>query len=992
MDLKYDFYHLPLRFDAQRLAGEAAGFSEDEWRAHPSGFVGNSALQLISTGGQLQSDRLQGPQLPTPLLQRCPYLMQVLASFESVLGRTRLMRLAPGCDAKAHMDASYYWHQRIRVHVPIQTHPDIMFHSGDSAVHMGAGDCWVFNTWNMHTVKNDTDQTRIHLVADTVGSPALWDLMDSARTIPPSGDDARQSPRFIEYREGAEVALETESINFPVVMSPWEQRSLVAPLLDDLRGIYAAEPHKLARLEAAVERYLRQWFNAWMEYGESPAGWPVYENYRASLRAALESIKGQLYLSNGMEATYMVDEAAVAPALNTELAVKGERRAQVGLAAAQSPPAPEAPAQPPAAATSRLAKRFHRPVILVCAPRSGSSFLFETLSRSPGLHTVGGESHQLFESIPKLQPANRLFESNRLTAQDADAQTCDIIRQSFLAKVRDREGKPPARNAPFRLLEKTPKNALRIPFLEEVFPGALYIYLYRKPEESLASIAEAWESGRFVTYPEVPGWSRGQWSLLLTPGWRELEGKSLFEIAQQQWLASNQQVIEDLAAIEPERWTALSYEDLLADTPGEIARLCQFAGLPWDADLGQPLPLSRHTVSPPEADKWRRHEADITPLLDATRETTARATAMIADSKQRVYPQRLKLDPSRDPESSPLRSSYTSNLSQMLASGNTSLVVTTYQAGKVVLVRSRGGKLNTHFAGVAKPMGLAKAQGKLAVGTRNAVEFYIDVPRPEKQGDPGRPGRYVKRLEAVTGNIDIHEMAWSSTDLWLINTRFSCLCTLDLQNNFVPRWQPWFISKLVPEDRCHLNGLCLVDDRPRYVTSLGQSDKAGGWRENRAKGGLIMDIKENRIVASGLSMPHSPRWYRDQLWVLESGKGSLAKVDVATGQIQTVAELPGFTRGLDFVDKYAFIGLSEVRETAVFGSIPITERAKERICGVWVVDITDGRIVAWLRFEGDVNEIFAVEALPGIAEPELVQSHEAALDETWATPNGTLVK
>ncbi len=997
MDLNHDFYRLPVHFDSARLAAEVARFSEDDWRPHPQGFEGNSALLLISAHGSLDDDGLLGPQKPTPLLQRCPYLKQVLASFETVLGRTRLMRLAPNADAKAHMDASYYWHQRVRIHVPIQTHPDISFHTGDSSVHMEAGDCWIFNTWKMHTVKNSTDQTRIHLVADSVGSGAFWDLIENSVTVPPGSDSiSTKSRRFIGYRENAKPVIETEAVNFPLVMSPWEQQSLLTPIIQDLQSQAGSNTEIFPVLEKILLRFRRQWHNIWALHGDGPAGWTAYKNALEHLQSALTPFKGSMYLHNGMEATGMIRQAVIVPALNLEIPPK-PKRAGVGApeqttrsqqASAQTePPVPPAKAVPVDKQPAKT-QPFDRPVIIVSAPRSGSSFLFETLSRSPGFFTIGGESHGVFESIPKLQPANRIFESNRLTVQDADAETCDTIRRSFYQKLRNASGAKPPRNRPVRLLEKTPKNALRIPFLNTVFPDALFVYLYRNPAESISSIKEAWDSQRFITYKNVPGWPRKDWSLLLTPGWRELADAGDFEIALQQWQVSNRQIMQDLADIPDERWIAISYAELLEDTSASMARLSLFAGVSWEGSLQDPLPLSRHTVSAPESDKWRKNEKEITPLLAATSDIATQAQAMISVTRTRKYPERLKQDISTDPKRSPMRSSHTSSLTKMLHDMKFSLLVTTYQAGKLILVRQSNGKLNTHFSIFKKPMGLAVNQQKLALGTNNAVEFFVNMPDAGNKDSAatGNDARFMKRLEQVTGNIDIHEMGWGKNDLWLINTRFSCLCTLDLNNNFVPRWQPSFITALAPEDRCHLNGLCLIDGQPKYVTALGQSDQAQGWRSKRANGGIIIDIESNQLVASGLSMPHSPRWYQEQLWVLESGKGSLARVNIKTGEIDTVAELPGFTRGLSFVGHYAFVGLSEVRETAAFGSIPITEKAAERTCGVWVVDIRNGKTAGFLRFEGDIREIFAVEALPGITFPDLIQAQDEAINSAFALP------
>ncbi|MEO1069698.1 MAG: TIGR03032 family protein, partial [Cyanobacteria bacterium J06638_6] len=235
-------------------------------------------------------------------------------------------------------------------------------------------------------------------------------------------------------------------------------------------------------------------------------------------------------------------------------------------------------------------------------------------------------------------------------------------------------------------------------------------------------------------------------------------------------------------------------------------------------------------------------------------------------------------------------------------------------------------------------------------------------------------------------------MAWGADGLWFINTRFSCLCTQDLDHSFVPRWRPPFVSAYAPEDRCHLNGLALADGAPRYVTALGMTDTPNGWRDNKAHGGIVMEVATNELIATGLSMPHSPRWYRDRLWVLESGDGSLATVDLATGAVEPVVKLPGFTRGLDFYGPLAFVGLSQVRESAVFSGIPLTERLTERICGVWVVNLDTAKIIAFLQFEDAVQEIFAVQVLVGTRFPELLIDNDGLVDSAYVLPDEALAE
>lgn len=347
-----------------------------------------------------------------------------------------------------------------------------------------------------------------------------------------------------------------------------------------------------------------------------------------------------------------------------------------------------------------------------------------------------------------------------------------------------------------------------------------------------------------------------------------------------------------------------------------------------------------------------------------------------------------------EPTPDPLRSVYTNSLVDILHQLGITLAVSTYQAGRVIFVRIDEGTVNTHFRNFHKPMGIAKYQNELSIGGANTVWYYRNVPavaakvKPEGKHD----ACYLPRRVHVTGDVDIHEMDYSHDgELWFVNTKFSTLCTLDPEHSFTPRWQPPFISALLPEDRCHLNGLCLIDGTPRYVTALGQTDTAGGWRNNKRDGGVLMDIPSGEVILRGLSMPHSPRWHQGQLWLLESGQGSLAKVDLEHRTLQTVVQLPGFTRGLDFLGPLAFIGLSQVRESAVFSGIPLVERLSEseRVCGVWVVNWQTAEILGFLRFEEGVQEIFAVQAL-ATRFPEMLEWQDPLLMTSYVLPDAAL--
>lgn len=270
-------------------------------------------------------------------------------------------------------------------------------------------------------------------------------------------------------------------------------------------------------------------------------------------------------------------------------------------------------------------REFDRPVFIVSSPRSGSTLLFETLARAPGVCTIGDESHALIETIPGLGMPERAYASNRLDAADATPAAVAELRRRFLAHLRDRAGRPPPA-LPLRMLEKTPKNSLRVPFLARTFPEARFVFLYRDPRQVLASMIEAWLSGRFQTYRGMlPGWPLPYWAMLLTPGWQALAGKPLPEIVAAQWQATIEVLLRDLAALPEGRWQAVRYDRFVADPSSVVAGLCESLAFAWDAPLGQALPLARHTLTPPSSDKWRRHAAVIEPLLTRLQDTIERA-------------------------------------------------------------------------------------------------------------------------------------------------------------------------------------------------------------------------------------------------------------------------------------------------------------------------------------------------------------------------------
>lgn len=313
-----------------------------------------------------------------------------------------------------------------------------------------------------------------------------------------------------------------------------------------------------------------------------------------------------------------------------------------------------------------------------------------------------------------------------------------------------------------------------------------------------------------------------------------------------------------------------------------------------------------------------------------------------------------------------VRYEHSLSLAPLLEKLGITVLVSTYQAGKMVAIGTHEGRLSQSFHNFDRPMGVAVGADRIAVAARNQIWLLRNsahiAPKIEPAGK--HAACYLTRSSQMTGEIQAHEMGWCGDELWIVNTLFSCLCTLDGEHSFVPRWCPSFISKLAAEDRCHLNGLAIFEGRPKYVTAMAQSDTAGGWRPTKVTSGCLIDVDSSEVVAEGFAMPHSPAVYRGHTWVLDSGRGSLKHVDVSSGKTETVAKLPGYARGMSFCGDYALIGLSKIRETSTFGGVPIAENREKLKCGVAVVDLTSGKLAAVFEFKAGVDEIFDVSVIP----------------------------
>lgn len=318
MRLANEFIRLPLTFDIERLSEEVLAFQRSEWLPHVQGFAGNSAIPLISHLGEMNDD-FNGPMEVTEKLQQCAYIKQAIGAFGEVFGRSRLMGLNGGCSVPMHRDVNYHWYKRVRIHIPILTNPKVIFHCGETHVHMKAGEAWIFDSWQQHRVENNSDKFRVHLVIDTIGSPNFWKMVSGAewRCDQRLKKPATISDQFISYEEGSTPDILTEKYNAPLVMHPGEIDALIMDILADVNACKINHPSLLQAFNHCLQDFRLEWHRLWSLYGQSSQGWGQYQQ----LIRATDLPKEILYLaSNQGSANHTFGARILSAALNVDLA------------------------------------------------------------------------------------------------------------------------------------------------------------------------------------------------------------------------------------------------------------------------------------------------------------------------------------------------------------------------------------------------------------------------------------------------------------------------------------------------------------------------------------------------------------------------------------------------------------------------------------------------------------------------------------------------
>ena len=334
----------------------------------------------------------------------------------------------------------------------------------------------------------------------------------------------------------------------------------------------------------------------------------------------------------------------------------------------------------------------------------------------------------------------------------------------------------------------------------------------------------------------------------------------------------------------------------------------------------------------------------------------------------------------------PFSCSYTPNVPELLKGLNCTIALSTYQAGKLVFLSAKNDESLIQLPRTFnKPMGIAldHAKDKLALASKdevilfkNSKELAWHYPKSPQKYD----SLYLPRVTYKTGYLDLHDLEFGHDKLYAVNTLFSCISLIDEEFNFTPYWQPKFITDMVSEDRCHLNGMVMENGKPKYVSCFNQGNTMQSWRQNVTKGGVIIDLDSNEVLAENLAMPHSPRIFNGELYVLLSATGELVKIDKNTGEKEVIVKLDSFVRGMDVCGEFVFIGLSKLRKnSSTFASI--ANNFKENSAGIAIVHLPTGSLVGKLQYHTSVDEIYDVKILPNKIRPNIInpQSEESNL-------------
>ncbi|MEK7990020.1 MAG: sulfotransferase [Thiotrichaceae bacterium] len=675
MEFTSDFCKLKLQFDNNELQKILALFQAQDWITHGIETCGNASIMLISAGGTYNTDyALSAPAEPTPYLDKCFYIKQIISVLNLPVSRCRLVKLAANSSTPAKIPAHYHWFRHTAIYIPIQTQAGVDFHCGNSQTFMSTTEAWIANPKQAQSLANNSEQDCVYLVIDIKHSTALEQLI--AKSI-----DKNQEIEQIKLDIQIDINLNLPRFRFEV-FTPAEIESLTEQLSKIVEKSDIST-EAFSGYQSTLSSFKKEWQLCFEQFGNQHAGEMAYYDAILSFKdkvlakvrrwiakdpqaqAIIEIISsllqvtvrpapskvGQKFLSRqkalphiDWQSLYQVVEQYENQASYRGLSQDALRDLLHSFQVTESldklyPTLAEKWQNKDdlSAAIQQLLNvgllqerfvnpKFDRPIFIVSAPRAGSTLLYETLAKFPEIWAIGQESHEIIEGIKALHPETHHYSSNRLLAEHATLDVEIQLQQRFARQLHDSQGKLlldyPVTKRPMslRFLEKTPKNALRVSFLKKIFPEALFIFLYRDPEENVSSMLEGWRSRSFIAYKQLPNWQHKNWCFLLPPEWQQnLQNKPLVQIAGEQWRAANYYIWEDLKTLPREDWYFVHYHDLIRNTQQVMHDISDFAGLTWrdeiEQTLSKGLSVSKMALSAPSPDKWRKHSYELDMVL-----------------------------------------------------------------------------------------------------------------------------------------------------------------------------------------------------------------------------------------------------------------------------------------------------------------------------------------------------------------------------------------
>jgi hypothetical protein len=560
---------------------------------------------------------------------------------------------------------------------------------------------------------------------------------------------------------------------------------------------------------------------------------------------------------------------------------------------------------------------LERPIFVVGTPQAGTTYVFEVLGELPGVFSLDQRVRDVFDRAEEVRPALAGHDSHRRAAADAPPATVTRIRAQLAALLPEEPGEG---GAP-RVLDGAPRHALRIPFLDAIFPDAVFVYVYRSPRETIGGMVEAWNSGLYVTHPNLPDWPGPPWSMLLVPGWRELAGRSVAEIATAQWTTATRIMLDDLQALPPERWAVVDFAALLADPAPELERLTAVLELEW-AELPS-LRTPAAYILPPAGSQ--AVEDELQRLLPQT--------IGLAETAHDLLARPVSRRPTATPDfEAPTRSVHNAALARFLDRHGSSLLLATGSAGKLVCVRHDGARINTHFSDLPAPGALAVGSGEFAVATADEIQLYRDDPEgcgPAPEGSP-RDACFVPT--ATQPIADAAAIAFAGGSIWAaVDSEIA-----PAAGDGAPPWRLPFGDD-AGETGWRVTGFTVGPAGPQYACAEPAGDPGSG---------CVIDCATGEIIAEGLSGPRAPRLGDERLWLVERDVACLASIDLRTRESERVADLPGWPQGLAIVGSAALVALSRNRPAEATSA----GEPAEPYGGVALIDLASGDEAGYLRF------------------------------------------